>query len=104
MMIELILQLFVLDVISEILHSDPAESLNQEFVGQDLIDLSFVEGVKNRVFFVCVDPRRRYPLQMIHWFGLEHPGVLHDLEVVGHFELSTLRVKTFSIKKFGKIF
>ena len=57
-MIELILQLLMFDVFSEVTQVDFAECLNKKFIGNDFIDLGFIVSVENRVFLVCVDPRR----------------------------------------------
>jgi hypothetical protein len=58
MMIELILQLLMLDMFSEVTQVDFAECLNQKFIGNDFIDLGFIVSVENSVFLVCVDPGR----------------------------------------------
>ena len=58
MMIELILQLLMLDVFSEVTQVDFAECFNQKFIWNDFIDLGFIVSVENRVFLVGIDPGR----------------------------------------------
>jgi hypothetical protein len=69
-------------------YTDFAQCLNEMFIGNDLIDCGLVVSVKNRVFLVTVDPGGLYPLQVSHFYGFKHPGVLHYLACVGHLKLS----------------
>jgi hypothetical protein len=89
-------------MIGEIFHADFAECLNEKFIGNDFIDFGFVESIKNRVFFVCIDPGRGNPLQMSLGHGLKHPWILHYLTGIRHLKLSTLSINSFRVKKFDQ--